>query len=358
MKKIIIVLIGVLLLSSCKSKRATARTRTHTNTRHVSDRSTHTTNPSITKPAKNEPVKEISQIITQPQSQVVITQNTVYNEQIIADMYANQPLLDTRKIDYIKTYSQLAINEMEAYKIPASITLAQGLLESRYGQSELTKKSKNHFGIKCHKWSGQRVYHDDDAKGECFRKYNYDANSYRDHSLFLANGKRYSRLFTYAPNDYRSWAKGLRKAGYATDSRYPKKLIDLIEEYQLYTFDKFVLGDDYKPLIDVSVLEQPQETVHIVKAGETLYSISGKYFVPVNDIKRFNNLNTNNISVGQSLKLKGAPQIIPDYIEHIVKKGDTLYSLSKEYKVTIEKIKSLNNLGNNELSIGQLIIIE
>ncbi len=172
---------------------------------------------------------------------------------------------------------------MREYKIPASITLAQGLLESRYGQSELTVKSKNHFGIKCHKWKGKKVYHNDDAKGECFRKYDYDANSYRDHSLFLANSYRYQKLFTYNIDDYKSWAKGLRKAGYATDTRYPKKLINLIEEYKLYTFDKLVLGDKVR----IKKKKIKNKSFHIVETRETLYSISGMYHVSVNDIKSF-----------------------------------------------------------------------
>jgi len=207
MKKIVILLIGIVLLSSCKSKRAT--TRTHTNTRHIKDRSVVRTTNTETKivEVKQQPINQNPNYPVT--SEIVVAPNTVYNEQLITDLYAGKPNLDKTKIAYIKKFSKLAINEMEAYKIPASITLAQGLLESRYGQSELTKKSKNHFGIKCHKWTGKRVYHDDDAKGECFRKYDYDANSYRDHSLFLAKKKRYAKLFTYAPNDYKSWARGL-----------------------------------------------------------------------------------------------------------------------------------------------------
>ena len=356
MKKIIILFIGILLLSSCKSKRVT--TRTHTNTKHVKDRAKEKT--PINKNQNSTTVAQHSTTINHPKTnEIIVSPNTIYDEQLINQLYANQPDLDPIKINYIKKFSKLAINEMEAYKIPASITLAQGLLESRYGQSELTKKSKNHFGIKCHKWTGSKVYHDDDAKGECFRKYDYDANSYRDHSMFLANKKRYAKLFTYAPNDYRSWARGLRKAGYATDKRYPQKLIDLIEKYNLDTFDKLVLGNDYKPEIKVSEDTKQDNSYHTVEVGETLYAISGKYYVSVNDIKRFNHLNTNTISVGQKLKLFGKKDDKPIQLkQHIVKKGDTLYNISRKYKLTVEKIKTLNNLENNELSIGQVLIIE
>lgn len=357
MKKIILLVIGIVILSSCKSKQNYTK-RTHTNTRKIVDRSKNKSQAStnLIKNNKLPKKREESTIQITNQNPAI---KTIYDNQYINQLYNGKPNLDQTKINYIKKYSKLAINEMEAYKIPASITLAQGLLESRYGQSELTKKSKNHFGIKCHKWTGKRVYHDDDAKGECFRKYDYDANSYRDHSLFLANKKRYANLFEYAPNDYKSWAKGLRKAGYATDSRYPSKLIHLIEEYQLYTFDNMVLGADYVPKVDVKTIETKLSPYHIVEPGETLYAISGKYFVSINDIKQYNNLKSNHISVGQKLVLTGVQKVGKvTYITHIVKKGDTLYSLSKKYNVTVEKIKTLNNLLNNELSLGQELIIE
>ena len=136
---------------------------------------------------------------------------------------------------------------MKIYKIPASITLAQGLLESSTGNSELTKRSNNHFGIKCHKeWEGEFTYHDDDEKGECFRVYKDPAESYRDHSLFLAFRSRYSGLFKLEAGDYVSWAKGLSEAGYATDKRYPAKLIGLIEKFDLQKYDTQVLGKKFE----------------------------------------------------------------------------------------------------------------
>ena len=134
--------------------------------------------------------------------------------------------LNKHTFSYIKKYAPLAVLEMHEYKIPASITLAQGILESGNGRSQLASKSNNHFGIKCHKgWKGQRVYHDDDAKGECFRKYTYVATSYKDHSKFLSTRRRYADLFKLRKTDYKGWARGLKKAGYATDRKYPKKLI-------------------------------------------------------------------------------------------------------------------------------------
>jgi len=189
MKKIIIILIGILLLSSCKSKQTT--TRTHTNTRRVKDRA-------ITNRQNSKDTSIKSPKVTES----AMTKSTVYNEEFIDNLYAGKLTLNKAKIAYIKKFSKLAINEMEAYKIPASITLAQGLLESRYGQSELTKKSKNHFGIKCHKnWEGARTYYDDDQKRECFRVYNNSSYSYNDHSEFLIGRKRYAKLFKLNPGE-------------------------------------------------------------------------------------------------------------------------------------------------------------
>ena len=139
---------------------------------------------------------------------------------------------------YISKYSNLAIEHQKKYKIPASITLSQGLLESGAGQSSLARQSNNHFGIKCHSdWRGGRVYHDDDLRGECFRKYNQVEDSYTDHSKFLAFRPRYAVLFNLDITDYKGWAKGLQQCGYATDKAYANKLIKVIEDYELYRYD-------------------------------------------------------------------------------------------------------------------------
>ena len=143
----------------------------------------------------------------------------------------------TPQDDYIRKYSATAVREMYRSGVPASITLAQGLLESRYGQSELAVRGNNHFGIKCHDWTGKKMYYDDDAKGECFRVYSSADESFRDHSDFLRYRDRYKFLFDYDVTDYKSWAYGLKKAGYATDPSYPSKLIKIIEDYHLYDYD-------------------------------------------------------------------------------------------------------------------------
>lgn len=135
---------------------------------------------------------------------------------------------------YIDLYKDLAIEEMVRHKIPASITLAQGLLESAAGRSELARKGNNHFGIKCHGWTGRRVYYDDDERNECFRAYDNVSQSFEDHSMFLSKQNRYSRLFRLSMTDYKGWARGLKACGYATNPRYADKLIEIIELYELY----------------------------------------------------------------------------------------------------------------------------
>lgn len=201
--------------------------------------------------------------------------------------------------EYISEFSEIAQFEMKAYGIPASITLAQGLLESGFGKGTLALKTNNHFGIKCHKgWQGDFDYYDDDEKGECFRKYNHPMYSYRDHSLFLTSRSRYATLFDLGARDYKKWAKGLSRAGYATDRRYPQKLISLIEKYKLYRFDRSI-GDRRNLTMVATQLEEDQR--HIVKKGDTLYSISRRYSIPVEEIKRMNNMRDTKLAIGQEL---------------------------------------------------------
>ena len=163
---------------------------------------------------------------------------------LVLTAFANPAADKTPQVRYVEKYSKLAVEEMYRSGVPASITLAQGLLESRYGLSELATKGNNHFGIKCHNdWQGGKVYHDDDRKGECFRKYDSPDQSFRDHSDFLRYRDRYKFLFDLEVNDYKGWAYGLKKAGYATDPAYPTKLIKLIEDYRLYMYD--IAPSDY-----------------------------------------------------------------------------------------------------------------
>jgi len=204
----------------------------------------------------------------------------------------------TRMKVYVLQYAEMAQKEMKKFGIPASITLAQGLLESQAGMGELAVKSNNHFGIKCHKgWRGASVSHDDDAKGECFRKYKKVEQSYRDHSEFLINRKRYSDLFKMKKTDYISWAHGLKKAGYATDPQYANKLISLIERYELWQFD-----GSKAPL--KTPKRSKQEYTYVVQQGDTLYSIAKKFNLSVEQIVTINTLNSIDLAIGQQLKIK------------------------------------------------------
>ena len=216
---------------------------------------------------------------------------------------AEKKYTNKEKIEfYINRYGNVARTEMKAYGIPASITLAQGILESGMGYGRLAKEGNNHFGIKCHKdWKGDRIYHDDDKKGECFRVYNDPASSYRDHSLFLKTRSRYDFLFEIKTNNYKAWAKGLKKAGYATDPKYPEKLISLIERFELNKFDlkkskkaEEISFDGY----------ETNRQIHNVSKGDTLYSISKKYEISLESLIKINEIQNQTIYIGQKLKIR------------------------------------------------------
>jgi flagellum-specific peptidoglycan hydrolase FlgJ len=215
---------------------------------------------------------------------------------------------------YVYQFKDVAMSNMKNYGIPASIILAQGILESGAGRGDLALRSNNHFGIKCHVgWTGESVKHDDDSAQECFRKYDNPSESFKDHALFLTGRSRYAKLFTLSKSDYKAWARGLRAAGYATDPKYPDKLISYIERYSLNEYDNMALDANYIPNEKLLVQELTVNTKNIVannlasyvvQKGDTLYSISRKFELRVEDLKRKNNLADNTISVGQRLVVK------------------------------------------------------
>ncbi|MHB0754517.1 glucosaminidase domain-containing protein [Polaribacter sp. M15] len=239
---------------------------------------------------------------------------SVNEKELTRELKKKNPSLDKYTLAYIRKYAPIAVKEMHEYKIPASITLAQGILESSRGRSELALKSNNHFGIKCHTgWTGERVYHDDDEKGECFRKYVYPETSYNDHSLFLTQRRRYAFLFDYNIKNYKKWAYGLRKAGYATDKKYPAKLLKIIKDYKLYEFDDVKKGKYTKEVKKLNegktfkkpvVIKKTKENMYQVRKGDTLYSISRKFGITVDFLKKINSLTDNTISIGQQLLVK------------------------------------------------------
>lgn len=215
---------------------------------------------------------------------------------------------------YIYQFKDVAMSNMKNYGIPASIILAQGILESGAGKGDLASRSNNHFGIKCHAgWTGESVRHDDDAAQECFRKYDNPSESFKDHALFLTGRSRYAKLFTLSKSDYKAWARGLRAAGYATDPKYPDKLISYIERYGLNEYDNMALDANYVPNEKQLVQDLTVSTKrvvssnlgsYVVQKGDTLYSISRKFELRVEDLKQKNNLVDNTISIGQRLVVK------------------------------------------------------
>ena len=281
---------------------------------------------------------------------------------------------DTPQQSYIKRYSSLAVQEMYRTGVPASITLAQGLLESGNGLSMLAVKGNNHFGIKCHNtWTGAKVYHDDDSKGECFRKYDSPEESFRDHSDFLRYRDRYKFLFDLELTDYMSWAYGLKTAGYATDPKYPEKLIRLIEEYRLYEYDtqKPEPVHHVEPQVPVSptVIEQVQplsprqrETFSFALSRQ-MYSLNGVPFVYASEGETYASIaRANRLFLKELLKfndLKEEKELVPGTVVYLQKKKKKaaaglekyvvegsldLRSISQRFAVRLDKLCKLNDI--------------
>jgi flagellum-specific peptidoglycan hydrolase FlgJ len=260
-------------------------------------RTTKKSTPTKSKTTQSKPVAKPT-----PKKPTPTTNTTNGSKSETLEATSNITITTDVVLDYIKAYREVAKNNMQQYGVPASITLAQGILESGAGNGRLSQIANNHFGIKCHKeWTGPSVRHDDDAAQECFRKYDDPSESYRDHSLFLTSRPRYNSLFALPKNDYKAWAKGLRAAGYATDPKYPDKLIGLIERYQLHEIDAEVLKSQPKKYEPTPATDS---MTHEVIKGDTLYSLSRKYNISVAEIKKLNNLKSDALSLGQILKIK------------------------------------------------------
>lgn len=289
MFKKILFLVVTILIVSCSSKKPVVRT--------VSKNTTKTTRTVTTTK------KPISKEVSKPSTETKNTPSKENNssEELIATSKVSTTTDDVKL--YILSFKDVAKHNMKEHGVPASITLAQGVLESGAGKGRLCTIANNHFGIKCHTgWTGESVSHDDDAAQECFRKYNDPSESYRDHSLFLTSRSRYNGLFKLDKGDYKSWAKGLKAAGYATDPKYPDKLIGIIERYELYQYDNEVLSRNFIP--DNKVDIQNLEDYHTVQKGDTLYSLSKKYNLTVEDIKKLNNMSDNSLSIDQKIRIK------------------------------------------------------
>ena len=278
----IALLVIVLFVVSCTTRKAVIQTTRPKNYKPP-------TKVEMVKPGdSNNPVVNLTDTIktTEPKTEILeaTTRVKVTTEMVLA---------------YINLYKEIAKNNMVQYGIPTSICLGQGILESGAGTGTLSAIANNHFGIKCHQdWNGPSVKHDDDAAQECFRKYNQASESYNDHALFLKNRKWYQPLFKLEKDDYKGWAKGLKAAGYATDPKYPEKLIAIIERYHLDQYDAEVLGKEYVAPVAQPVLKKKE--YEVIK-GDTMYSISKKFNISIDDLKSKNNISDNTISVGQVL---------------------------------------------------------
>jgi len=269
---------------------------------------------------------------------------------------------------YIKKYKDIAMKEMFVYRIPASITLAQGILESNVGRSPLATQANNHFGIKCHKgWLGNSFYQDDDLPNECFRKYDNPIESYRDHSYFLTQRDRYKELFELDVNDYKGWANGLQSAGYATSPTYAIRLIQTIETYSLYMFDNSnfmtAFGDTLTDLDNPSkqawlrqfiviksgpnnrnVFENNRLQMTIARKDDNIYLLARDFDISVNSLLDYNDLpratalRPGQIVYLESKRRKAAAE------SHLVQRGETLYTISQLYGIKLKMLYKRNDL--------------
>lgn len=292
--------------------------------------------------------------------------------------------------EYIQTYKDMAMAEMQRTGVPASITLAQGIHETTAGTSELVRQSNNHFGIKCKAgWTGESVSHDDDFRGECFRKYSNPADSYKDHSDFLKNGPRYATLFTFDPLDYEDWAYGLKKAGYATNPKYPQIIIRLIEQYHLQDYSLIALGKapeheeslaktEEQPVKEEAgdaiavkqepVAEQPSypsgefrindtRVIYATK-GTSLLSIAQQYNVPLARLFEFNEMEETEALVKDQLVYLQRKRKNGNAEIHIVKPGETLDSVAQSEAIRLESLLAYNNLNrNSRISTGDQLYL-
>jgi LysM repeat protein len=256
--------------------------------------------------------------------------------------------------DYFNQWAEVAMQQMIQYRIPASITLAQGVLESGAGKSELALRANNHFGIKCNGWTGRRSYHDDDERGECFRAYDNAYQSYVDHSVFLSTSQRYRRLFDLKRTDYKGWAKGLKACGYATSPTYATKLIEIIETYQLHQYDT---GKEFTKREDV--LMQQGDVRHIytfnknyyirARRGDTFRRIADDMDISYRKLARYNERNKNDmLAEGEIIwlqkKAKKAPKAFKNK-PHRVEPGESMYTISQRYGIRVKYLYKMNDLG-------------
>lgn len=267
---------------------------------------------------------------------------------------------------YIDQYKDLAIEQMKAHGIPASITLAQGVLESGAGRSRLATKGNNHFGIKCHGWGGASIYEDDDERNECFRRYPSAYDSFEDHSRFLRNGRRYQSLFLLSPTDYKGWARGLKAAGYATNPKYADQLIGIIQLYKLYQYDKAKGYDKFIVRHDRTTMSSAQQhkiyaynkNYYIkVRARDTFESIAKEFNTSPSKLAKYNERNRRDrLVVGEPIYLmKKQKKAAKEYKGrlHYVRAGESMYSIAQTYGIRLKSLYRMNRMSPyDELRVG------
>lgn len=276
-------------------------------------------------------------------------------------------------LNYIEEYKDIAIEEMRRYHIPASITLAQGLLESAAGMSDLVKNGNNHFGIKCHNWTGPTQRHDDDLKNECFRVYETAKESYEDHSKFLLR-PRYQSLFSLAEDDYKGWATGLKACGYATSPTYAQQLIKLIESYNLTQYDHVKKPDPF--IVKHTAVSKKVRTINrlhpieifndnyylIAREGDTYQSIGEEVEIDWEKLAKYNEVSgLQKLHEGDRVwlkkKQKKAPKLYK-YRPHTVKAGESMYSIAQKYGIRLKYLYKMNHLSPDyEIKPGDVLRI-
>lgn len=278
---------------------------------------------------------------------------------------------------YIEKYSDMAVSQMHRYGIPASVTLAQGLLESNAGMSRLAREGNNHFGIKCHNtWKGKYMLVNDDAPNERFRVYKNAAESYEDHSLFLKRGNRYAFLFNYAVTDYRSWAYGLKKAGYATNPAYAKSLINIIETYGLQKFDSNARENRHerKEREELERLKSRSDYEYVIRRcndqfyvvareGDTYASIAKKMKTKERKLRKYNDATPSaTLQAGDPVylgsKRKKASRSMNTKF-HTIQAGESLHSISQRYGIRLASLCSMNPLpASGHFAVGDVVRIK
>ena len=281
-----------------------------------------------------------------------------------------QSTWNARYQNYINQYKDCAIEQMLKWKVPASITLAQGLLESGAGDSNLARKGNNHFGIKCHGWTGKTIYQDDDKRNECFRSYSSPFESFEDHSRFLASGQRYRNLFNLKITDYKGWARGLKAAGYATNPKYADRLIDIIQLYRLYEYDT---ARSYDKKMNAHTKDhglngQPLHAMGkynknyfiYARRGDTFRSIGEEIGISYKKIARYNERDKDDrLQEGEVIwlkkKQKRAPKEYKDRL-HYIRAGESMYTIAQKYGIRLESLYKMNHLSPDyEIRIGDAL---